>query len=185
MIPLTPASVHAVRIEGASAVADRVLYSTRLRILTTFDPLAGKRDHSVGGAGSGHRHTVTAARWSTSRRRRRRRRARRCSTCCRCARQPTSATIPCPHTTVRRVAWRHALARCSAVCCAARSSQIPRQAGRPSCAHGLRQCGRRRAAGASTERDFLLARAVPRDSPGLVSGIGRLVVCQCVSVRSY
>ena len=45
MIPLTPASVHAVQIEGASAVADLVLYSTRLCILTMFHPLAGERDH--------------------------------------------------------------------------------------------------------------------------------------------
>ena len=45
MTPLTPASVHAVRIEGACAVADLVLYSTRLCILTTLHSLAGKRDH--------------------------------------------------------------------------------------------------------------------------------------------
>ena len=185
VLPLTPASVHAVLIEGLCAVAELRLYSTRQFVAEKSNAPDGERDHNVGGVGAHHWHNVTAAIWSTSRRRRRRRRARRCSVCRRCARQPTPAITPCPHTTVPRVARRHALARCSAACCAARSSQIPRQAGRPSFASGRRQCGRRRAAGASAERDLLMARAAPRDGPGLVSGIGRLVACECVSVMSY
>ena len=39
--------------------------------------------------------------------------------------------------------------------------------------------------GRRAECDLMLARAVPRGGPGLMSGIGRLVACECVSVRSY
>jgi len=189
MLPLTPASVHAVLIERLCAVAELTHYSTRQCILTFFHPLAGKRDHNVGGAGAHCRQDGKSGRWSTSRRRRRRYRARRWPTCYRRARQPTPATTPCPHTAGRRPARRHAHSRRSAACCVARSSQSPRQAGRSSCASGPRQWRRRRASGASVDQsvecDVLLARAMLRGGAGADVWHWALVACECVSVGSY
>ena len=63
MLPLTPASVHAVPIERLCAVAELTHYSTRQCILTFFHPLAGKRDHNVGGAGRWRSLSARRQKW--------------------------------------------------------------------------------------------------------------------------
>jgi hypothetical protein len=101
VLPLTVGRFRVFEPGLKCSVAELTLCRTFQTALAHSKAPDHERDHRSGGASALHRHNVKASKWSTSRRRRRWRRARRWSAWRRCARQPSAATAPCHHTTVR------------------------------------------------------------------------------------
>ena len=178
-LPLTGPSVHGVRTECDSYVAELAHYIRIFIVSENSKALEQDRYPKSASCGAQPRHDTNDARWSTWRRRRRRRRARRCSTSYRRARQPTPTKTPCAHMTDSRVrplpCSRPMLT--SSVC---RALGAGPSAGRPGFVrtramafHAAAGCG-----GVERARCLLYAcwavRA-PRGVSGLVAGTGRLV----------